>query len=117
MQSSRRIEPTQAQPKRSVLPEISPVNPPDSQETVKSEKDEWLEAFEEFWGEYPRKLGKFLARKSFMRITPKNQDQCDEIFAGLGRWVNYWNNNEIERQFIPYPATWLNQQRWEDHPE
>ena len=86
------------------------------QEPVKSERDEWLEAFDEFWAEYPRKVGKFVARKSFLRIKPWSQDQCDEVFAGLERWCKYWQDNDIAPQYIPYPATWLNQHRWEDEP-
>jgi hypothetical protein len=26
----------------------------------------------------------------------------------------YWKAKEIELEFIPHPATWLNQERWED---
>ena len=32
--------------------------------------------------------------------------------AGLSKWMASWT----DRQFIPYPATWLNQRRWEDEP-
>ena len=84
------------------------------EETVKDAQSEWLEAFDDFWNDYPRKVGKFMARKSFMRIKPWSQEQCDEIFAGLDRWNKYWRDHETEPEFIPYPATWLNQHRWED---
>jgi hypothetical protein len=81
-------------------------------------QEEWLEAFEtDFWNDYPRKIGKFMARKAFLSVKPWNQATCDAIFEGLDRWVNHWRDNEIERKFIPYPATWINQHRWEDEPD
>lgn len=83
---------------------------------VKSLKEEWQEAFDDFWRDYPRKVGKPMALKGFMRIKPWSQESCDQIFAGLDRWNAYWQEAETDKSFIPYPATWLNQQRWEDDP-
>ena len=87
------------------------------EEPKKTTKEEWLEAFEtDFWNDYPRKVGKFVARKSWMKIRPWTQEVCDEIFAGLARWNRHWEESDQEMEFIPYPATWLNQHRWEDEP-
>jgi len=109
------VESNPAQPKGQFVPAIAEASSP---QPVKSLQDEWLEAFEtDFWRDYPRKICKFMARKAFLRIKPWNQETCDAIFAGLDRWVNHWRDNEIDRQFIPYPATWLNQHRWEDEPD
>ena len=83
----------------------------------KTARDEWLEAFEQdFWAEYPRKVGKFMARKAWIKVEPWDQETCDEIFSGLSRWLAYWRSRGTEPDFIPYPATWLNQHRWEDEP-
>ena len=79
--------------------------------------EEWLEAFEQdFWHDYPHRVGKFEARKSWMKVRPWTQETCDEVFAGLSRWNAYWEEQETDKRFIPYPATWLNQHRWEDEP-
>lgn len=67
-------------------------------------------AFEEFWSEYPKKVGKQAALKAFEKVTEpvecllravKQQKQSEQWTRENGR-------------FIPNPATWLGQQRWED---
>ena len=110
------VEP-QGTTKRRMLPRLKAVKAAEGQEGVKSAEDEWLEAFEEFWKEYPRRICKYVARKSFLRVRPWNQQMCDDIFAGLGRWRAYWSSADTELRFIPHASTWLNQHRWEDEPE
>lgn len=98
---------------------VSQNQPESSREAdeVKSRQTEWLEAFEsDFWRLYPRKVGKHPARLSWNRIKPWNQETCDQIFAGLDRWLKFWLENATDPRYIPYPATWLNQRRWEDEP-
>ena len=67
--------------------------------------------FDEFWEQYPKKVGKGAARIKFdkaMTLVP-----FDELMAGLSR-LNA--NLPSDPQFIPNPATWLNQERWTDEP-
>lgn len=69
------------------------------------------EAFDVFWAAYPRKVGKGAARKAFAKLPAavfpllvpavETQKQCAQ-----------WRKNGGE--YIPNPATWLNQERWED---
>jgi hypothetical protein len=67
--------------------------------------------FEEFWSAYPRKVAKAVARKSFARLTEQQQlDACKAI----SNHIAYWKAKETELEFVPHPATWLNQERWED---
>lgn len=88
---------------------------PKERESHPQNQDGWLEAFDaDFWPSYPRKLGKFAARKAFQRIKPHDQATLDAICQGLDKWIAYWREHETDEQFIPYPATWLNQRRWED---
>ena len=68
------------------------------------------QAFDEFWAAYPRKKGKEDARKRFAAVL-KRFSQA-EIMLGLSRQV--WN---ADPNFIPHPATWLNQGRWMDEPD
>jgi hypothetical protein len=65
--------------------------------------------FEDFWAAYPRKVGKDAARKAW--TAAKKRAPIAEIAAGLNaaRWPT-------DAQFIPHPATWLNQGRWQDNP-
>lgn len=66
--------------------------------------------FSDFWGMYPRRVAKKDARKAWDKITPKLHNQ---ILTALFEWSRIWKDRgEIE--FIPYPASWLNGERWED---
>jgi hypothetical protein len=90
---------------------------PIKEEPEKDPKSEWLEAFEaDFWAAYPRKVGKFEARASWLKVKPWSQETLDELIQGLERWLKYWRDHDTDKEFIPYPATWLNQHRWEDEP-
>ena len=68
------------------------------------------DAFERFWSVYPRKIGKQSAKRAFERVkvpletlvTAVERQKCSD------QWMQ--NNG----QFIPHPATWLNQGRWDD---
>jgi hypothetical protein len=69
------------------------------------------ELFEKFWSVYPKKTAKQAAAKAFRKI-PKIEATLDKILAGVEMWKNsgQWQDS----QFIPYPATFLSQKRWED---
>ena len=65
-------------------------------------------SFDKFWNLYPKKVGKASARKKF--------DQVDVSLDVLLRAVQeqkmslQWQDSA----FIPNPATWLQERRWED---
>lgn len=68
--------------------------------------------FDRFWSGYPRKVDKDKARRAWKRLKVTDA-LLETILAGLERdkrspqWV------KDSGQFIPYPATWLNNRRWE----
>ena len=67
--------------------------------------------FDEFWAAYPRKVAKAVARKAFAKLTEQQQlDAC----RAIDDHIAYWKAKETELEFIPYPSTWLNGERWED---
>ena len=68
--------------------------------------------FEQFWRVCPRKAGKGAARTAWVRACRKADPPT--ILAGLERAKLGWR--DVEPQFIPHPATWLNQERWLDEP-
>jgi len=75
------------------------------------------QGFEEFWKLYPRKQGKVNALKSWK--TKGCSAKTQAILASLSFRLsaappNGWAG--IETNFVPLPATFLNQQRWEDTP-
>ena len=69
--------------------------------------------FEEFWREYPRKVGKGAAVKAWEKIHPTN-GMKELILAALKVQVGWDQWQKENGAYIPNPATWLNQRRWED---
>ena len=70
------------------------------------------EPFDTFWREYPRKTGKGDARKKFAKALTKTSFQ--NIMDALARVKETDQWRKDGGAFIPYPATWLNQERWDD---
>jgi len=74
----------------------------------------YSDAFESFWQEYPKKVGKGGAFKSWLK-TSYSQVELLQLCLKALRWqkqLDQWNKNNGE--FIPNPQTYLNQCRWED---
>ena len=75
--------------------------------------DVCTERFETFWKAYPRKVGKGAAEKIFKKLNPSGeilQKMLDAIEAQSHS--DQWKRDN--GQYVPNPATWLNQTRWED---
>jgi hypothetical protein len=64
-------------------------------------------AFVEFWKQYPRKVAKGAAIKAW-----PGDDLLPVITLALDWQIKRWT----DPQFIPHPATYLRQRRWEDEP-
>ena len=74
------------------------------------------QAFNEFWAEYPKKVNKKGCFKSFKNI--KNlKDEMPLIMASLERFKKSKEWLKDGGQYIPYPTTWINQERWKDEQE
>lgn len=71
--------------------------------------------FAEFWAAYPKKVGKGAAERMWNKLRP-NQQVFESILQAveLQRRCPQWTRDD--GQYIPNPATWLNQRRWEDEP-
>ena len=73
------------------------------------------EGFEAFWREYPRKIGKQAALKAWKRNRPGKQLTARIVEAIQAQVeANHFRGNDGQVDYIPNPATWLNQGRWED---
>ena len=68
-------------------------------------------SFNDFWSKYPRKVAKKTAMQSFARLP---MDEQELAIDALETHLEYWKLKQTEKDFIPHPATWLNQGRWED---
>ena len=67
--------------------------------------------FDKFWQAYPKKVSKKEAQKSWNKINP-SLELFEKILKALEivKQTGQWNTDN--GKFIPYPATWLNQERW-----
>lgn len=68
--------------------------------------------FDTFWREYPRKKSKGTAQKAFAKAL--NRTTFDTIMTALRalKVTQDWTKNG--GQYVPYPATWLNADGWND---
>lgn len=81
---------------------------------VKRSEDKYiLTSFEEFWKEYPNKKVKKKALQTWMRIKP-DEKLFESIMTGLSKAKSSSQWRKDGGMFIPHPATWLNQERWND---
>lgn len=69
--------------------------------------------FEEFWAVYPRRTAKSVAQASWNKLAP-SEDLRRTIKADVVRKSQTWRWRKDDGEFIPFPATYLNQRRWED---
>jgi len=70
-------------------------------------------AFQLFYRLYPRKKSKGAAEKAFKAAT--KIATVEQIMAGLDRYVKECQGKDPS--YIKFPATWLNQQCWNDEPD
>ncbi len=66
--------------------------------------------FAEFWIAYPKKVGKGAAEAAWKKHRPSLQI-CLNAVAIASRSADWTKDGG---QYIPNPATWINQRRWED---
>jgi len=69
--------------------------------------------FDQFWDAYPKKVAKEAARKAFAKHKP-DVELLGKMLATIEQYKRTDQWTKDGGQFIPNPATWLNQMRWED---
>lgn len=67
--------------------------------------------FTRFWTAYPRRIGKGQARKAWAKAMKGGADP-ETVIEAAGRFTAEVGGHDPT--FIPYPATWLNGERWGD---
>lgn len=75
-----------------------------------------LDGFERFWEACPRKTAKGAAKAAWPKALAKvsGPDPPGVLIAAMRRAAEGWRDEDPN--FIPHPATWLNQERWTDEP-
>ena len=71
------------------------------------------QAFTDFWKAYPKKVGKDAAERAWARKV-KTSETIDAIMKAVATQKAGKEWTKDDGQYIPNPATWLNQGRWKD---
>lgn len=90
-----------------------PTELPMPKQQEKTAADTQSKRFEEFWTAYPKKVGKGAARKSWAKIRP-DAELYEKILNAIAEAKTSEQWQAEHGKYIPNPATWLNQSRWED---
>ena len=67
-------------------------------------------SFNTFWSHYPRKVGKGSAKKAWLRAVKNTAPEA--IIEATIKYADARDGQDI--RFTPYPASWLNGERWTD---
>lgn len=70
--------------------------------------------FSEWYKAYPKKMARADGERAWAKM---NEADREAAMAAVAAHVRYWEACGTERQYMPYPATWLNGRRWEDELE
>jgi hypothetical protein len=70
------------------------------------------DGFDEFWSAYPRKVGKGEAKKLWAKL--KVNGRLPKVLSAIAAQKSTAQWKKDGGQFIPLPATWLRQGRWDD---
>lgn len=91
--------------KEFITKDIPPISP-------KGKKD-CSDLFNQFWTAYPKHIAKQSAVKAFEKLKP-DEKLLEAMLKAIARQKESKQWEKDGGAFIPYPATWLNQRRWED---
>lgn len=72
--------------------------------------------FDRFWSAYPKKVAKEPARKAWAKLRP-DVGLTEQIIGSVRRYAETRQWMKDGGEYIPNPATFLNQGRWEDEIE
>jgi len=87
----------------------SPPTPPDEENSAYSL------SFETWWKQYPRKIAKDDAFKAWQKIGKTNTTTVQQLIQAIQKQVEGKHFRGRDGQdYVPNPATWLNQGRWKD---
>jgi hypothetical protein len=92
---------TLARSKRAAMPE------------TEKRREETESLFDQFWTAYPKKAGKDAARRAFDKRKVSG-NLLAEMLAAVDTQKRSEQWKRDAGQFIPHPATWLNDGRWQD---
>ena len=78
-----------------------------------NKKHNYIEQFDLFYSKYPKKIGKQKAIQAWGKLDLKD-GLLEKILKSLEAQKESKQWQKDDGEFIPHPATWLNQERWND---
>lgn len=75
-----------------------------------------MDDFELFWQNFPRRIAKGDARKAWAQTQAIRPDM-KTVIAAIQKQCQTEQWRKDGGKFIPYPATWLRAERWDDDVE
>ena len=95
-------------------PELTQSKPKETQPKANHNHNQTTSVgFKSFWEAYPKKVGKGFAAKAWEKHTP----DLDQVLNALAWQTVQPNWTKDGGQYVPNPATYINQQRWLDEPQ
>ena len=91
--------------KEFITKDIPPISP--------KGKTDCSDLFNRFWTAYPKHIAKQSAVKAFEKLKP-DEKLLEAMLKAIAMQKESKQWEKDGGAFIPYPATWLNQRRWED---
>ena len=91
--------------KEFITKDIPPISP--------KGKTDCSDLFNKFWTAYPKHIAKQSAVKAFEKLKP-DEKLLEAMLKAIAMQKESKQWEKDGGAFIPYPATWLNQRRWED---
>ena len=82
-------------------------------EETRAREEKTPNGFDRFWESYPRKTAKQEAIKAFEKLKPDAM-LIETMVKAIERQKQSAQWQEDGGRYIPHPATWINQRRWED---
>jgi len=80
---------------------------------IRKEKSIYTQDFLNFYSLYPRKVAKADAQKAWNTLKPDDELRAD-IVIKLEKQKDSTDWKKENGKYIPYPATWIRERRWED---
>lgn len=99
--------------------DLPPTSPPGG--TRKRDASAYTATFERFFDAYPRKAGKVKAFDAWNRACKRTMSERtwtreQTVEFVIGKAAEFAKSPKGQGEFCPYPATWLNQGRFDDDP-
>lgn len=83
---------------------------------LKKDYKEKESLFDLFYKIYPRKVSRKKAQESWRKLCKHDSFDPEQAIKYTSNFAETCKLLGTETKFIPYPATYLNQERWKDYP-